>query len=766
MDEQPDTEVTSEAAAGADDGAGGSREPAAEPAIAARGEEFALADRLLLREHVINLNQGLLSGGGLFDNTPADVDAIFDEHLPRYVEASAGPVRLVFYAHGGLVNEPGALRMALKHLRWWLKNGELPGAQRRVYPIYFVWETGFLETIAQLLSRIGQRTAAARGVRDVFDFTTDPVIEAGARLFGGVLIWGGMKFSAQAASDSQGGAFFAAQGLHRLLQRFPGRLELHAVGHSAGAIFHAYFVPMAARVTGQPFRRAYFMAPAIRVDTFKEQLRPALLPENGAAPALQELVMFTMHKDAERADHCAHVYRKSLLYLIHHALEKEGRAPILGLQDSVRGDTVLRNLFGLSGDDGPGQVIWSPTAAADGDSATRSLTHGGFDDDVATMNSILRRVCGLGSGDDIHSFPPPVSRSADPWAEARAVPEELAFLVDESAPVAVFAGSRAPGGDGGGGTGRRRALCVGINDYPRAPLAGCVADAQDWSRALEALGFEPPRLLTDGQATRARILDELDLLIQTSRPGDVVAFQFAGHGTQAPDRSGDEAGGDSPDQDEAICPYDFDLGHLLIDDDLGEVFARTPEGVCVTCFIDCCHSGTITRFAAGEPGGARAGERARFLKLTAEELGKHLQFRRGQRAARALGRRRSLDEMREVVFSACLSVEVALESDGHGHFTVQATQVLRNGGALSNDEFQRQVTQAFGTAPRQHPNLDCSPRARGLLLFNAAGPGRPAGAAAVPTTATPAPAADTTTAGDLRALAGALRAAAAALERR
>ena len=38
----------------------------------------------------------------------------------------------------------------------------------------------------------------------------------------------------------------------------------------------------------------------------------------------------------------------------------------------------------------------------------------------------------------------------------------------------------------------KRALCIGINDYPGtgSDLAGCVNDANDWGDALQGRGFE------------------------------------------------------------------------------------------------------------------------------------------------------------------------------------------------------------------------------------------------------------------------------------
>jgi hypothetical protein len=96
-----------------------------------------------------------------------------------------------------------------------------------------------------------------------------------------------------------------------------------------------------------------------------------------------------------------------------------------------------------------------------------------------------------------------------------------------------------------------RALCVGINRYPprRSPAA---LPMQQWQATFKQLGFHRHRVLVDQQATRYAISSQLTRLITESRPGDVMAFQFAGHGTQLRDLDGDVASGDSPGQDEAM----------------------------------------------------------------------------------------------------------------------------------------------------------------------------------------------------------------------
>jgi hypothetical protein len=254
----------------------------------------------------------------------------------------------------------------------------------------------------------------------------------------------------------------------------------------------------------------------------------------------------------------------------------------------------------------------------------------------------------------------------------------------------------------------RRALCVGVDKYPTSPLLGCVADARLWQTTFDALGFQT-ELLLDEDATREAILARLRNAVDESRPGDIVAFQFSGHGTQVPDPGADE----TDRQDEAMCPVDFASGRLLVDDDVGTVMATIPEGVNVTLFIDCCHSGTINRFSVRPPVPAGTDERARFLPATDALIEAHRAFR-----ANHPGTRAARPRMREVLFAACQPWELAWESQGQGDFTRKAVRRLRDvAGQTTHEMFVEQVTAAFGPEPRQHPLLTCAPEARSHVLL-------------------------------------------------
>ena len=360
-----------------------------------------------LLPHLVDLSMGEFSSDGAWTTTRADVDAIFADHLPRALQEArkkGQPLRLMLQASGGLNNEAAGLAIALKSVDWWQANG--------IYPIYFAWETGLLDTIGRLLQR-SSRSAAAR---DPADYLTDPVIQELARALQAPKIWGGMKLSAQLASSpdtaghshspqagNEGGAYYVAQQLAAFCDAHADQMQVHAVGHSAGAIFHAWFIPAALELGVPVMRSLQLMAPALRVDLFKEKLAPLL----GRGQGIDELTIYAMKENLEAGDTCAGVYRKSLLYLIHHALEAQRKTPILGLEECLRADQDLSRMFGLDGSAGSAEVIWSQTAARQGRSASMAISHGRFDDDPATMGSMARRILGKADHETIVEYPAP-----------------------------------------------------------------------------------------------------------------------------------------------------------------------------------------------------------------------------------------------------------------------------------------------------------------------------------------------------------------------
>jgi hypothetical protein len=156
----------------------------------------------------------------------------------------------------------------------------------------------------------------------------------------------------------------------------------------------------------------------------------------------------------------------------------------------------------------------------------------------------------------------------------------------------------------------KRALCIGINNYPgtHMDLQGCVNDASDWAAELTTRGFKVSTLLDD-QATKEAMVKAMGDLIGKANKGDTLVITFSGHGTYQPDTDGDEVDG----LDEALCPYDLQTkGEALTDDEIHSLFLTRKSGVRIVLISDSCHSGTVTRAAKAEKD---ADSRPRFMPM-------------------------------------------------------------------------------------------------------------------------------------------------------
>jgi hypothetical protein len=212
-----------------------------------------------------------------------------------------------------------------------------------------------------------------------------------ARALSGRAVWDEIKRNALAATRSaDGGAKLAARLLARLRERH--EVGIHLVGHSAGSIFHAPLVTELARL-GVPIESCTLWAPACTLAVFKEHYLPLI---NGKD--IQRFALFTLSEKAERDDHCANIYHKSLLYLVSHAFEAKARIPafregepLLGLERCVRADAELQALFKSPHAE---HVIGPNNAELGSPGACGARHHGDFDDDAATVQATLRRIIG------------------------------------------------------------------------------------------------------------------------------------------------------------------------------------------------------------------------------------------------------------------------------------------------------------------------------------------------------------------------------------
>jgi hypothetical protein len=131
----------------------------------------------------------------------------------------------------------------------------------------------------------------------------------------------------------------------------------------------------------------------------------------------------------------------------------------------------------------------------------------------------------------------------------------------------------------------RRALLVGIDHYPSAPLTGCINDAQTMQRLLrrhdDGLVNFDTQLLTSDRATITRPLlrENIDRLF--ADPADVALFYFSGHGTE------NDLGGYLVTSDATLYNEGVPLGDLLAKAN------RATQISEVAIIIDSCHSGSL-----------------------------------------------------------------------------------------------------------------------------------------------------------------------------
>jgi hypothetical protein len=159
---------------------------------------------------------------------------------------------------------------------------------------------------------------------------------------------------------------------------------------------------------------------------------------------------------------------------------------------------------------------------------------------------------------------------------------------------------------------RKIALIVAVGDYPVNSGWAKINSANDADLVREVLlrqGFNKSdiTILRDKAATREGILLAIrKRLIEAAKSGDVLYFQFSGHGQQVADNNGvpDELDG----FDEALVPIDSPMKYgengytgqkLIRDEEIGALFQQArqrigPKGNLLV-ILDACHSGTGTR---------------------------------------------------------------------------------------------------------------------------------------------------------------------------
>jgi metacaspase-1 len=260
----------------------------------------------------------------------------------------------------------------------------------------------------------------------------------------------------------------------------------------------------------------------------------------------------------------------------------------------------------------------------------------------------------------------------------------------------------------------KKALCIGINDYPgtQNDLSGCVNDASDWAAELTQRGFAVTRLL-DAQATHAALSEAIEGLIQGAAKGDTLVITYSGHGTWVPDSSGDEPDG----RDEALCPYDIGSAGPLLDDQIRQLFAARPAGVRILLISDSCHSGSVTRGKEEDldPGHPRA----RFMPLESWMPANELPRASARPANLVGGLKRSGGDL---LLAGCLDTQYSWDTSfrgrANGAFTYYALKALRESNPANYEAWFTAIRSYLpSTKLPQDPQILGSAAARRFKVF-------------------------------------------------
>ena len=271
---------------------------------------------------------------------------------------------------------------------------------------------------------------------------------------------------------------------------------------------------------------------------------------------------------------------------------------------------------------------------------------------------------------------------------------------------------------------RKRALLVGINQYPASALftnlKGCVTDV-DLQRELliHRFGFHADDIVTlkDAEASRSNILQYFEeFLINPCQEDDVIVFHYSGHGRRIADPDNH-----IPIEDDRIDP----LNSTLVPSDDGAIGdGRTVSDIMgrtlflltsalktenVTMVIDSCYAG------GGIRGNTRVRSAGEFFDLqpSAEELEyqeRWLSDPRVGASREAILQRRGIGIAKGIAIASARRRQKAVDArfDGFhaGAFTYFLTQSLWHEAESVQSTIAR-VTQRLGTEQFNQVPLGC-----------------------------------------------------------
>lgn len=317
--------------------------------------------------------------------------------------------KLAFYAHGGLNNEEDSIARIRILGPYFEANG--------IYPIFFTWKTGFLETLGHIIGdKIhgiepqGAWQEILEGIENAAKEAKDRAIEAACQNLLVKTVWSQMKQNAKAAADSPNPTLGLAAGhLAKLKGQVPN-LEVHLIGHSAGSILLGYMLDLLGE-NNLKVASCTLFAPACTIAFALEHYLKAIEGKKILKKDTTRLEI--LDDERERADSIG-PYGKSLLYLVSRALEDYHKTPLLGLERAwdkkYNGEefwhkSKLKQVkdwqeYWKAGKISP-NVHTKAQAKVDNGVEFIPLAHGSFDNDKKVMTETLKRILGIPSGQEL-----------------------------------------------------------------------------------------------------------------------------------------------------------------------------------------------------------------------------------------------------------------------------------------------------------------------------------------------------------------------------
>lgn len=329
--------------------------------------------RLEIAGHFVHFDDGKYKERGDYWSTREDIE----QTAQRLAGAeNARYKHLLVYAHGGL-NSPDASARRVHALKdGFRRNG--------IYPFHVMYDTGIAEEIKDVVGRA--LSPAEKRAEGFVDWIAEKVTERTDTLIEDAVrkpvtpLWGEMKRDARVPFEAKG------DGVH-VIKTFAQALagtgkSIHLAGHSTGGVLLGHLLD-ALDSLGIPdlVSTCSLMAPACTVKFYNEHYRPRLgaAATGGKVVRLPRLDVYNLTDALELDDNVVKAYRKSLLYLVSRALERDRNKPLLGMQ------AYSKKLAA------PGlRFVYSNGKTG----RTRSTSHGGFDNDIDTLNAIMATVLG------------------------------------------------------------------------------------------------------------------------------------------------------------------------------------------------------------------------------------------------------------------------------------------------------------------------------------------------------------------------------------